>query len=506
MNPRNGDWEKRYMINLKGLLRKIRDRLLGKDRKTLIEISPPAREAIPASVSQVELIPKQRPQREPYFVQIGFDFGTAYSKCVCRDLIINKAWIYLPPGSECSQYPFLISSVVLFRKGKLSHVENTGCDYHADGLNHLKHALEKVALGKLNDPVLDHYRNFGFSSNSEQFAKFVENCAVYFLAGIFGEIRKHIRQRLPGFGLHPDDYMAVNMGIPVADAERPEVNSLYQKVLYEAWLLADQLSGHPSIDISEVDKLLLDLIQEENSSSREACFIYPETSANVQGFVRSRVSSPGIYLFSDTGAGTVDQSVFIFLRTDHGEHLTYLHGSVIPLGSSFIERRAALAAGRIDWSGLEDWRQMKESGENHPLLAAAKNEIHEELVCHTEETLARAKRKLIVKDQLNEIRVIFGGGGHCEHPYKTAVLRPFSGGLFRRGISPDVLGIPVPRDLELEAGQTKWMNRLSVAYGLSFEKNELSTFTYPVEVETPKYEEIWRPQRRIQDAPSKEVC
>lgn len=494
------------MINLKGLLRKVRDKLLGKGRETPVKISPPAHEAIPASVSQSVIIPKRRPQREPYFVQIGLDFGTAYSKCVCRDLVTNKAWIYKPAGSEYNEYPFLISSVILLRKGKLSHVEDTGCDYHADGLYHLKQALEKVALGKLNDPVLDHYRNFGFSSNSEQFAKFIESCAAYFLAGILGEIRKNVRQRLPGFGLHPDDYMAVNMGIPIADAERAEVNSLYQKVLYEAWLLADQLSGHPSIDISEVDKLISDVVQKESSSFREACFIYPETSANVQGFVRSRVSIPGIYLFSDTGAGTVDQSIFIFLRTDHGEHLTYLYGSVIPLGSSLIERQAALASGKVDWSELEAWKKKKEAGENHPMLTQAKKKIYEELTRRTESTLVGAKKKLIVKEQLNEIRVIFGGGGHCEYPYEKAVLRPFSGGLFRRDISPDVVGMPLPHDLELEAGQIRWMRRLSVAYGLSFERSELSTFTLPVDVETPNPEEIWKPHRRIEDAPGKEVC
>ncbi|MBS3919955.1 MAG: hypothetical protein KG012_13830 [Deltaproteobacteria bacterium] len=136
----------------------------------------------------------------------------------------------------------------------------------------------------------------------------------------------------------------------------------------------------------------------------------------------------------------------------------------------------------------------------------ARNAIHEELMRGTEQTLARAKQKLIVKSQLDQIRVIFGGGGHCEYPYKVAVMRPFSGGLFRRAISPDVLGMPVPSDLELEAGQARWMRRLSVAYGLSFERSELATFTYPVELETPRPEEIWRPRRIIQDAPTKDEC
>jgi len=188
--------------------------------------------------------------------------------------------------------------------------------------------------------------------------------------------------------------------------------------------------------------------------------------------------------------------------------LTYLHGSVIPIGSSLIEHHAALASGKTDWISLEDWRQKKESGENHPLLEEAKNKIYKELNRRTEETLARAKKKLIVKEQLNDIRVIFAGGGHCEYPYKMAVLRAFSGALFRSGISPDILGMPVPQDLELNQGQMqmKWIRRLAVAYGLSFERSELSTFTYPIDVETPKPEEIWRPRRRGQDAPSKDEC
>lgn len=298
----------------------------------------------------------------------------------------------------------------------------------------------------------------------------------------------------------------MNLAVPVADAERPQVNRLYHRVLYEAWVLADQLNGHPVVDVAEVERSVIEIGEGETPSANEACFIYPETSANVQGFVRSRVSSPGIYLFSDTGAGTVDQSVFIFLRGDNCEHLTYLHGSVMPLGSSFIERRAALAYGKMDWEALETWRQRKESGGTEPPLREARNGIHEELTRGTEQTLARAKGKLMVRSQIDQIRVIFGGGGHCEHPYKTAVMSPFSGGLFRQAISPDVLGMPIPHDLELEAGHARWMRRLSVAYGLSFEKSELVTFTYPVEVETPKPEEVWKPRRRIQDAPTKDEC
>lgn len=494
------------MNTWKGFLRRLKEKLFGKECEEYVSVPLPAPKARPVSGPQVEVERKTSLDRDPYFVQIGFDFGTAYSKCICRDVITNKAWVYLPNSSECMEHPFLISSALLFKDGKLSHVEKIGCDYHMNGLYHIKRALEKVALCQWDDPVLDPYRNVLGQSDVHQVAKLVHSCAVYFLAGSFGEVREQVRQRFPSFGNRTDDYVAVNLALPVANAERPQVNRLYNQVLYEAWILSDQLNGHPVIDVEEIERLLIKIRGKEDSLAREACFIYPETSANVQGFVRSRISNPGIYLFSDTGAGTVDQSVFIFLRGDDGEHLTYLHGSVIPLGSSFIEHRAALASGKVDWLTLESWRQKKERGEMETILIETKKGIQEELMRSTRQTLARAKQKLIVKSQLDQIRVIFGGGGHCEQPYKTAVMLPFSGDLFRKLILPDVLGMPVPIDLELKAGQTRWMRRLSVAYGLSFERSELVTFTYPVELETPKPEEIWRPSRKIQDAPTKDEC
>jgi hypothetical protein len=66
--------------------------------------------------------------------------------------------------------------------------------------------------------------------------------------------------------------------------------------------------------------------------------------------------------------------------------------------------------------------------------------------------------------------------------------------------------MPFPKDLELEPEHAGWIRRLSVAYGLSFEKSELSPFTYPGNVPTPSPKEIWRPRRRIQDAPGQDEC
>jgi len=292
----------------------------------------------------------------------------------------------------------------------------------------------------------------------------------------------------------------------VADAEQPAVNAFYNKVLAEAWYLADELAACDSISMHDLESLRKKYSAQDVRNAEVPCFIYPEVSANVQGFVRSRVSSPGMYLFSDTGASTVDQSVFIFARNNNTEHLTYLIGRVLPLGSSNIERQAAECSGNVNNQTLEDWRVKKERLENSPELKTAKEWLADKLATGTQATLAYAKQKLYVPDQLNDIRLIFGGGGHCDHPYKTSVMKPFSGQLFRQDINPDIVGLPTPRDLELDENQRRWMKRLSVAYGLSFEKNELVGFTYPKNVEIPAPDEIWRRRKIIPDAPTMDDC
>lgn len=499
------------MSLLRNIFRRLKRKPLGEHRQNLSDLPKPVQPA-GASIAEkiVDHVMPRISERDPYFVQIGFDFGTSYSKCICRDVVTNKAWIFMPTGSEHYELPFLIPSTLIVKNGRLGRVDNAFTEYHANGLYHLKHALEKVALNEWDDLVLKQYKDAIGDPDVKRLGSFVRICAVYYLAGILGDVRAQIRKRFRWFGSHQNDYIAVNLAVPVADAERPIVNKLYHEVLCNAWVLADRLKGHPTLEIKDVERLISEIGSQREAENDDACFVYPETSANVQGFVRSRVSSPGIYLFSDTGAGTVDQSVFIFLRRNGIEHLTYLHARVIPLGSSLIERLAALDCGRGDWEALEMWRRKKEQGEYEAPLIKARQSIHEKLSWETQRTLSKSKYKLNVKEQLNKVRIIFSGGGHCEHPYKTGVMEPFSGmssgSLFPKPLSPDVVGMPVPTDLELEAHNTRWMRRLSVAYGLSFERSELATFTYPVEVEPPNPPQIWEPIKQIPPPPGKEQC
>jgi len=450
-------------------------------------------------------------KRAPYYIQIGFDFGTAYSKCVCRDVNTNEAWVYISPRFAGHEMECLYPSLLKFKDNVVSYTAEPGLHYKDERLYHLKWALKEVASIQWDAQILDYYREaLGSNKNNNHLSQFVEICTIYFLAGTLGEILRNLKKRFNDFGEHPDDYMAVNLGVPVAFAEKPRVRDLYQGILCDSWGLADKLAGHPPIKYEDLKDLCVERTFRFDDSIQDACFLVPEVSANLQGFVKSRVSMPGTYLFSDTGAATVDQCIFTFTRKKYEEKLNYLHADVLPLGSSQIEFIAAsmdTCNGQSQCDLLEKWRSCKENGADEYELKYACTQIAKKLSFRTQKNLAISRKKLFCQDQLEDTKIIFGGGGHCDNPYKEAVLSPFLNPvIFTKSINPSIIGVPKPTDLSLYDRQNRWMSRLSVAYGLSFNKFDLAQYLFPSEIENPTPDEIWQPHAPRRTAPTKDEC
>lgn len=498
------------MTEKNGFFRKLKIRLFNikKDADSKESVAKPKKKpSNKSSFYQDNFDTTKLTQRDPYFIQIGFDFGTSYSKCVCRDVMTNKSWIHFPPGLTNEELPFLIPSTLLIKRGKIRLSKDISREYHQNGLYHIKLAIEKIALKQWNDPVLRPYKEALGDVKKEDLTNFVINNGVYFLSKAFVDVKNDIVNRYSDYGKNKNDYIAINLAVPVADAEHITINNLFHKVLYIAWSIATKDRVGHGLGQDDLEQLVETHKNHCSKEIVEACYIYPEVSANVQGFVRSRVSKPGIYLFSDTGAGTVDQSIFIFHRKDGAELLTYLHGSVLPEGSSYIEQHAAIISGDLSWENLEKWRRRKEIGGVEPELQKARNKVHVSLSKGTKINLSKALKKLYVKKQLNDIRIIFGGGGYCEHPYKTAVMKAFESQFFSKGFLPDVVGLPIPKDLEINGRKNRWMSRLFVAYGLSFVRSDLASNIYPKDLKDPESNEIQTVQiRAIDEAPTKDVC
>lgn len=438
----------------------------GEQESVSIE-SPPVSRGFPPPETPK---PKAKPRRDPYYVQVGLDFGTSYCKVVCREIFRDRAWVHLSKSPADPERPFLLPSALQFQSQTLS-LAPASAHYHEGGLPHVKVALAKVAGGEFEDDSVKPFRKAAGSVNNELVKAFVVDCAVYLLGGIIAEVKEDVHERYSDFGDIDTDYMAVSLAVPVADAEKPEIAQLFHEVLQRSFFCADSLGGYPALTLAELSRLTQSMAT-DGDQQKLKFFVYPEVSAGVQGFVRSRVSTDGIYVFSETGAATVDQSVFILYRPKNDDPmLTYLNASVLPLGSSRIEWLAAERERDTSPARLEHWRRLKEENDGSISLRNARLELGEQLHDASWHTLGVARRKLPCVRQFDDIRVLFGGGGHTRDPYEKEVVSVFDDEDRRvhdRLFQPDVISLPMPRDLDPAEEIHRWMNRLWVAYGLSF--------------------------------------
>ncbi|WP_156939748.1 hypothetical protein [Desulfocurvus vexinensis] len=470
---------------------KLRDELFGDSKADVGKkpIDSDAHQIVdsstdPLATSRRDSSELLRPQREPYFIQIGYDFGTSFSKCVYREVYKDKAWVFCPGCYNDKEKPFLIPSAVLFQNGELARHTDSQIQYPNNGLYHLKFAIEKIASGDINAPVLNPYRSALNGMGGLHLAEFVEKCAVFFLGSSLGEIQQDAKSRFPDFGDNPADQFAVNLAIPVADASVPKIQGTYERILKKAWSIAPSLTREARVKLHHIDEMLEDASRSiDICMLDDLCFVYPEVSANVQAFIRSPASSPDprtIYFFSDTGAGTVDQSVFTYTK-----QLNYFSANVFPIGSSHIERLAC--GSNVSTKQLDYWRSKKETGDGSPNLTQAKNAIenklshysHSQTIKETQRHLPKGNGVAPVPTMKKHIRIIFGGGGHQDNPYKKGVVGAFSDFFHPEQHQPRITAIQTPGDLELAVHQQSWISRLYVAYGLSFLKADLVGNRYP---------------------------
>ncbi len=405
-------------------------------------------------------------RRPGYIAQVGLDFGTAYSKCVVRDVGAGGARV-VEGGLDGE--PYLFPSSVYYRNGEFSGGVQTGS---------LELPFAKVLLATLarNRPLDSRTMPWQAVLRPEPIKR-AKAGAAWMLAALLREAQKLACLMMPGFGSQHDDLLYVNMCVPVDDMQDHHTREVFEDVLKSAWRLATQQQS----DISSAEMA-------------EMCFLYPEVAANVQAFLKSGFANHewgNPFFLTDVGAGTADQSYFI--PTLGLEALTFLSSLVESLGSSQIEKRCAdmlVQNGRPEHSAtMKAIRAFKEGrgslrNEAQTVFARVVGELQHEMGKITSHTVSQGRSRLTqegqqIHNQFGHTRVLFAGGGIRDLPYRDGVLNSFDQSWH---LTPDSIELPRPNDLLRASGAQvpdEWFRRLTVAYGLSFMRQDLQKITLP---------------------------
>ena len=186
---------------------------------------------------------------------------------------------------------------------------------------------------------------------------------AWLLAPILCEARALAGQMMPGFGTQSDDYLFVNLCVPVDDMQERAVIRAFRNALELAW----RMSRSDELPSATTAAQLRGFVESLPHTSVDGlCDLYPEVGANVQAFLKSGFAREhwGIPFFmTDVGAGTVDQSFFI-LSPDLGR-LTFLSAMVRPIGSSEIETRCTAELRDTDSGTYQGRKYMRTKKAEH---------------------------------------------------------------------------------------------------------------------------------------------
>lgn len=416
-------------------------------------------------------------RRLGYLLVVGFDFGTAFTKCVIRDANVRDPGRAHPVRFKLADgWSYLVPSLVYMDGTTPRSAFDTPADSKLPRIDHLKMRLVASA-----DPARAHA--WGMKAAELNEAKAL---SAWFVAHVLAHVGREILTIWSDFGERPDDACFVNICVPISNADAHHVETAFSEALCAAW----NTVGRGGVTPPSIERIREVLAKKESlNEAKDFCYTYPETSANLQTYLRSRARLPGLYLLIDVGAGTMDLSFFI-LHSDAGveKPLIYLHGSVLEVGSSRIEIEVLKRNPKLPLEEVVAHKEGRATPKDSLIiheLDLVRKKLRSEVATGVGRGVSDAEARInedlrAAQRQMKGLSLLFAGGGFCHDPYEQGA-RFFHR---HRQWPHEPPGRELPDASDLKWGETAQVpfKRLSVAYGLSFPRFELENHKFPSEV------------------------
>jgi len=401
--------------------------------------------------TQFDGITESSPRKQ---LVIGLDFGTAFTKSVVGEERVKFVIALQGNGGKSSDY--LLPSA--FRES------STG-----------KCSIES-SVGRLHDnlklPLIE-----GDSSEKTR-----ENVAV-FLALVLRRIRKYIFEKKRGiYGNNRVDWL-VNVGLPTASYHDISLEKSYREIIYAAWVASAETSKITRARIHDLLTHGRETPSVESSTviHEEAINVFPEFVAQITGYVRSPLRQEDLHALVDVGAGTLDVTVFNVHKKDGEDQFPIFAKTVKPLGTSFLTRHRIEGINVKNCELFSPFLPMPEREKFAEILRITPSNLDTKdrpfrkrilntvggLLQHTKSV--RYPRSRVWRDGIPLF--LCGGGANCD--FYARLFGPKDGKLTTFSIATKKL--PKPEQIEAESLPDKEYDRISVAYGLSFDPFDIGT-------------------------------
>lgn len=379
-------------------------------------------------------------------VIIGLDFGTAFTKVVIE---VGKDKYSVPlngnkQGTEKYLFP---TRVYQDASGNLTVTESKNIvSPHTD-----------LKMKILDGPMDKH----------------TEKLIVTYIAWVLRKSRHWLMtEKQSVLGIAPLKW-AVNIGLPTANYKDKNLKNTYRALVGKAW----SMSTNPHL-VNKGDEK-----PNDTDSELDPDFIgaFPEFVAQVQYYLSSPRRKQGTHTLIDVGAGTTDTTVFIVLEKCQEDNLTILTASVERLGTTYLaEHRCRKLGQSSDWrpnpqdpipSRKKFARKLSVKREK---IVDVDGEFKERVIKQVNSQLNYAKKDMAPKqpEWKTGVPLMLCGGGARVKIYKEVVNTLVQPG---HGYPLQKSRLPAPDNLDALDISDKDRDRLSVAYGLSYDAFNLET-------------------------------
>ena len=382
-------------------------------------------------------------------VIIGLDFGTAFTKVV----IEAKEYKYGVPLND----------------------KKRGADQYLLPTRLYKDSSSNYSVDQLADCVSSH-TDLKMRILDNTLDKETRNRIITYIAWVLQKSRNWLMtEKQAVLGVVPLTW-EVNIGLPTEKYEDEELRKTYRELVGEAWYVSTdpQLRGESDGKSNNTERKL-------HPDHIEA---FPEFVAQIQGYISSPQRKRGIHTLVDVGAGTIDATVFI-VHQEKGENIhPILAASVESLGTIYLANHRCGKLGQsCDWR-LSPQDLFPSPDEFARKLGVTLEQINivdkgfrKRVIDQINSRLKHAKPKAPIQtDWETGVPLMLCGGGARVEFYKDVIsilIRPKYGYLLQESRLPALDKLDAPGLLEEDS------DRLSVAYGLSFDALQIGEITHP---------------------------